>query len=256
MKRTAVFSGFIALAMMFTLGLSSPINQNKYGVLFTAPYLMTMDHQLFEGLILVEELTVVQPGNGTERARPDRFGIENRQPRKRGSLDASRPIHENFVEHVMLIAREIDPELADQLKSICETNPEALERIIRGVGRNRFRNLVRLRDSDPELFAVKVSELKMDAEIYRFTEQFHKQETDPASVPAKIAQLRGLVGSKTKLSIRAQEIYISRLERHLDGLRMKMKKTTEHFDEIVDRRVRQLTQIHLDVTKSDKLLTD
>jgi len=156
----------------------------------------------------------------------------------------------------MLIAREIDPELADQLKSICETNPEALERIIRGVGRNRFRNLVRLRDSDPELFAVKVSELKMDAEIYRFTEQFQKQETDPALVPAKIAQLRGLVGSKTKLSIRAQEIYISRLERHLDGLRMKMKKTTEHFDEIVDRRVRQLTQIHLDVTKSDKLLTD
>jgi hypothetical protein len=46
----------------------------------------------------------------------------------------------------------------------------------------------------------------------------------------------------TALSIRAQTLYIKRLERHLEGLRTQLEDTTSRFDEIVEQRVEQLLQ--------------
>ncbi len=168
---------------------------------------------------------------GRGRMRPDRMS-----PNGEGR---NRPMPPNLVEHIMAVAKEIDPELASQLSEMCEKDPDAFDKIIRRQG-HRLGSLVRLREDDPELFEVKVTELKTDAEIYHVAESLRGQDSASPSIKAQIAELEGLVRVKTAISIRAQTLYIERLERHLEGLQARLEDTSARFDEIVDERVAQL----------------
>ena len=162
--------------------------------------------------------------------------------RMRPSVDGrKRPLPDSMVEHIMEVAQEIDPELASQLSQMCEMDPEAFDKIVRKQGR-RLGSLVRLREDDPELFEVKVTELKTDAEIYHVAESLRGLDIKDSSTKAKIAELEGLVRVKTAISIRAQSLYVERLERHLAALRTRLEDTSLRFDEIVDKRLDQLLQ--------------
>lgn len=203
----------------------------------------------------LEAITMVpvQPSDGLKpvsgikldrnaKDRLGRIGKNGEQTRERRTpFGVDRPIPAQMLGHVMAVANEIDPELASQLSSICEADPAAFEQIIRRQGR-RFGSLVRLRESDPELFEVKVAELKTDAEIYFVTEKLKGSNVSDPAIQAQLMQLRGLIRAKTALSIRAQTLYIERLERHLDGCRTRLQETTSRFDEIVDERVEMLLQ--------------
>jgi len=136
---------------------------------------------------------------GQGRKRPDRI-----KPRSdgRNAFSRERQMPANMVEHVMAVAMEVDPELAEQLKSMCEKDPDAFNKIIRRQGR-RMGSLIHLRESDPELFEVKVTELKTDAEIYHVAQNLKGQDPDNPSTQARIAELEGLVRVKTAISIRA-----------------------------------------------------
>ena len=169
-----------------------------------------------------------------ERQKPKGVGIK--------PFKSDRQLPENMVEHIMEVAKEIDPELATQLMSMCEKDPKAFNKIVRKQGR-RLGSLIRLRDADPELFEVKVTELKIDAEIYHVAEDIRGKDRTSSMIQAHIAELEGLVRVRTALSIRAQTLYIERLEKHLLGLRTRLEDTTEKFDEIVGDRVGQLLNV-------------
>jgi hypothetical protein len=68
---------------------------------------------------------------------------------------------------------------------------------------------------------------------------------------AKLADLQGLVRAKTALTLRAQTLYIGRLEKHLDALRGRLEDTSVRFDEIVAQRVDQLLNTVQDVKQVD-----
>ncbi|MDP6541956.1 MAG: hypothetical protein QGF07_04130 [Phycisphaerales bacterium] len=177
-------------------------------------------------------------GQGIDR----RLG--NDHPKGRGPRDGRLMMDEmpqHMVERVMEIAKEIDPELADRLSCMCRDDPEAFSRLIRRQGR-RLGSLVELRDSDPDLFEVKVNELKLDAEIFKTTKSIRKLGVEEEVSQAQIATLRGLVRAKTALNIRKQTLYIERLERHLEGLREKLADTSARFDEVVEEQVEHLLQ--------------
>jgi hypothetical protein len=170
-------------------------------------------------------------GLGNMRIDRMKQGIENR----------NRPIDAKMVEHIMAVAKEIDPDLCAQLSAMCDKDPEAFEKIIRRQGR-RLGSLIRLREEDPDLFEVKVTELKTDAEIYHVAESIRTLDPEDPNTIAKIAELEGLVRVKTAISIRAQMLSIERLERHIDALRVRLEDTSLRFDEIVDERLNQLLQ--------------
>ena len=180
--------------------------------------------------------------NPNGRDRPERIGINGEQAReRRTSFGAGRPIPARMLEHVRAVLSEIDPELASQLSAICAADPAAYAQIIRRQGR-RILPLVRMRESEPERFEVKVAELKLDAEIYFVTEGLKGSNMSDPAIQAQLMQLRGLIRAKTALSIRAQTLRIERVERELDGLRTRLQETTFQFDKIVDERVEELLQ--------------
>ena len=187
----------------------------------------------------------VTPARGTDRLRglgrlrPDK---NNSKGEGRNSFATERPMPTDRVEDIMAVAKDIDPELAAQLASLCENDPDALQKIIRRQGR-RLGSLIHLRESDPELYKVKVTELKTDAEIYHIAQELRGQDFDAKKTQATIAELEGLVRAKTKMFLQAQALNISRLERHLDGLRQRLEDASTRVEEIVQRRMSQLLQV-------------
>jgi hypothetical protein len=161
-----------------------------------------------------------------------------------------RMMQVDMVEHIMAVAKEIDPDLAAQLALICESDPEAFQKICRRQGQ-RLGSLIRLRESDPELYELKVTELKTDAEIYKVTEGLRGLDSEEPQTYAKIAALQGLVRARTALSLRAQTLHLSRLEEHIKGLKHKLQDTSDRFDEIVEERVAQLLMSIRKTSKSE-----
>ena len=240
MKRTAILGALLITAMAFGMAPSS--DTTCCGTTCMMPAFMNC----------------LQPVHERELERQsDSAGIRKPKLSPRGKLKdvenqfaRDRKMPPNMVEHVMAVAKEIDPELADQLSTMCENDPEAFQRIIRKQGR-RLGSLIRLREEDPELFEVKVTELKTDAEIYHKAESLRGCELGTPESQAKIAELRGLIRAKTALTIRAQSLYISRLEKHLAACRAKLEDTTARFDEIVDTRVNELIDTVQNVEQND-----
>ena len=246
MKSTIVFGALFTT--MMALGMySSNMHQCCYMTCVEANLMVPL--QPVDGLKTPPD-TKLERNDQSPRVRPERFGHNGEQTRERRGSFGTGPIPPQMLEHVIAVATEIDPDLASQLSSICAADPAAFEKIIRRQGR-RFGSLVRLRESDPELFEVKVAELKTDAEIYFVTESLKGSKVNDSAIQAQLMQLRGLIRAKIALSIRAQTLYIERLERHLDGLRNRLKNTTSRFDEIVDERVEMLLQLN-EEEKSEK----
>ena len=152
MIRTTTLGLLFVVFMM--LGMKAPSAQSCCTLgCSTSCVLMFMQPLPEDQLFDVEKK---KPQHG--RLRPDRpeRGEPKSEWRKPFPSNASMPA--NMVEHIMAVASEIDPELAAQLLSMCEKDPEAFNKIIRKQGR-RLGSLVHLRESDPELYEVKVTEL-------------------------------------------------------------------------------------------------
>lgn len=243
MKRTVVIGALFAI-LYFGLGMTSRVSPSLYCIECTSQCLMML-YQPNDDLKLASDKGAHPPT--ANRARPDRMKRGDKQPKgSKGSFGTERPMTADTIEHVMAVAKEIDPELAEQLASMCEKDPDAFEKIIRRQGR-RMGSFIRLRDSDPELFEVKVTELKTDAEIFHLAGELRGKDVDDPSIQGHLVNLRGLVRVKTGLSIRVQSLYVERLERHLRGLRERLEDTSARFDEIVEERVEQLLQaVHKD----------
>jgi len=233
MKHTAIL-GVLFITVM-TLGMS-PLHENAccnsycFSPMLTAyvqPGDMEMEHP--------RGPNGMRPPHMTPSSNKENSGMQRKMPA-------------NMVEHVMAVAEEIDPDLAAQLARMCESDPDAFHKICRRQGQ-RLGSLIRLRESDPELYEVKVTELKTDAEIYKTAEELRGLDKDEPHTQAKIAELQGLVRARTALSLRAQTLHIGRLEDHILGLQAKLKDTTTRFDEIVNERVEQLL---LSIQKTNK----
>ena len=225
MKQIAIL-GALCITVL-TLGMAPPNDTSCCGTICLMPaYLMCLQPEQDR----VSGAQDTPAGMRRPKLRPNAT---------RDKLEADRKMPKDIVEHVMAVANEIDPDLAAQLSAVCAADPEAFQKIIRRQGR-RFGSLIRLREDDPELFEVKVTELKTDAEIYSAAEALRGQDLESAESQAKLAELQGLVRAKTALTLRAQTLYIGRLEKHLDALRNRLEDTSARFDEIVTQRVEQL----------------
>ena len=228
MKRTAIL-GAVCTAV-FSLGMASPNNTSCSGTLCMLPaFMVCLQPEHDRGF-----------GAKDSPAGIRRSKLHPKNQNDKGNLFITeRKMPKNMVEHVMAVANEIDPDLAAQLAAVCAADPEAFQQIIRKQGR-RFGSLIRLRDDDPDLFEVKVAELKTDAEIYSAAEALRGQDMESPESQAKLAQLQGLVRAKTALTLRVQTLYIGRLEKHLTALKSRLEDTSVRFDEIVTQRVEQL----------------
>jgi hypothetical protein len=224
------------MQMQHTIVLGISMIFTMFSLGFVAPEQGCLELSCYAPLCLMQPMPREMDGR---RARPDHQGMDPKMRGSRGDREMLEEIPLRMVEHVMEIAKELDPELAEQLGMMCQDDPEAFKKIVRRKGR-RLASLAQMRESNPDLFEVKLNELKLDAEISQVSKSIRELGVDEEVSQAQIATLRGLVRAKTALNIRVQTLSINRYERHLKALRERLADTSERFDEVVEQHIAEI----------------
>ncbi len=167
-------------------------------------------------------------------------GARSPDPLRHRIRRTPRDLSPELIEQCLEVARDVDPALADRLEAIRREQPaEDFARALRGA---RFLvTLTRLRNEDPQLYDVKVKELRIDAQVDRVLEQMAEAQRTSSSAAADLeAQLHGLVQQQVAVSLVARGMYLRRLNDQMKALREQLDHDLGHFRQAVDRRMKSL----------------
>ena len=190
-------------------------------------------------------LTIPPPIEVTIRSTTERRHRDGRGMHRMlefGDAERVDVLTPEYCERVMAIAEEIDPAIAAYLKTMCEEDPEGFERVIHRQGK-RLGSLMRLKETDPALYDIRLTGLKTDAEIIRVSKALQVAGPDDPQLQANAAELRALIGARIKNATRAKELDIKRLQKHIEKLEAEIAETESRFDELVEKRFNQLFDV-------------
>ena len=148
--------------------------------------------------------------------------------------------HASFVDDYLEVADEIDPTLADQLRSMCQLDPARFGKVLRQLG-PVLGQLVDLRQSDPQLFRRKIQELHLEATIESLAASIRVSKArGEMADPAKDAQLRALVQAQLGASLRTRQEVINRMQEELKQAQVGLAREKKDFAGEVGRRLHRL----------------
>ncbi|MBM4104974.1 MAG: hypothetical protein FJ257_01495 [Phycisphaerae bacterium] len=159
-----------------------------------------------------------------ERRRGDRGARPGAPPWPRGGRgeregDGSpRRLTPEQVEMVIEVAREVFPEWGERLEQMRASDPEALERAVASNARRLF-SLAMLRRRNPELYELKVTELRNQMELRRLSEAMAALRgagAEEEAIGALRAQIRVLATEQVDLELRTRALELAAMD---DALR-------------------------------------
>jgi hypothetical protein len=174
-----------------------------------------------------EEVIPALPG------RP--WGEMGRRGRKRGQT-----LSPELIEQCLVVAREVEPDLADRLQELRRNSPgPAFERSLRHA--RHLVGLARLKERNPQLYELKVQELRLDAQVNSLVEQlWAARQASSAAAPELEVRLRELVRQQVAISITARGMYLLRLKENMKLLRDRLEHDAANFAQTVDQRMQRL----------------
>ncbi|MDG1837989.1 MAG: hypothetical protein P8I91_04205 [Phycisphaerales bacterium] len=183
--------------------------------------------------LFVMSTALVLHSGGRLQATPSTSGVSNLQ----SGLTVD---HASFVDDYLEVADEIDPTLADQLRSMCQLDPGRFGKVLRQLG-PVLGQLVDLRQSDPQLFRRKIQELHLEATIESLATSIRvSRARGEMADPAKAAQLRALVQAQFGASLRTRQEVINRMQEELKQAQVRLSREKKDFVGEVDRRLHRL----------------
>lgn len=150
-------------------------------------------------------------GSGVFLAAAAWFGAGNDVP--------NPTLSPEMIERCMVVALEVDPDLAGRLQRIRRERTEQDFRRAMGNARHLV-GLASLKQQNPQLYDVKIKDLKLQAQIDHLLEQLIAARRGDGVSPAVIQeQLERLVTHQVGYSLIARGFYLIRLEDHVKSLR-------------------------------------
>jgi len=146
----------------------------------------------------------------------------------------------SFVDRYLEVAEQIDPMLADQLRSMCQLDPGHFGRVLRRLG-PRLGELVDMRQTDPDLFERKIHELHLEAAIESLAASIRMARAlgEPPD-PGTDAQLRGLVEAQLGATLRTRQHLLDRMRAELAEAEVELNREAADFSSEVGRRLEAL----------------
>jgi hypothetical protein len=192
-------------------------------------------------LVLVGALAFVS-GRPPALAQNDQAPVSRTAAIEVYEPDSNRRLSPELIEACLEVAAQVDPSMADRLRSICDVDPDAFELVMQRSGQ-RVLGLARIREEDPELYESKINELRIEARVNRVARQMRdlRRQGDVPAADQLETQLRGLLRIQVALSIKARGDSIRRLEEHLGALREQLARQVDEFDDIVERQMEDLS---------------
>ena len=145
-----------------------------------------------------------------------------------------------FVDRYLEVAAEIDSSLADELRSMCQLDPNRFAKVLRQLG-PVLGELVDLKESDPELFWRKIRELHLEATIEPLAASIRvARARGDAPDPAIEAEFRALVEAQIAATLSTQQLYLDRMRSELEVAETELARQADDFGNEVQQRMKWL----------------
>ena len=174
----------------------------------------------------------------TLQPQPFSVATSDDQPRKVNERPA---VSSEQIDRWLEVAEEVDPANAQRLRAMCHHDPEEFHRVMRQSGRSIV-SLAELRTSDPELYDLKVAELRIEAQVEETSAALLQamQQGDEKEIQAVEQELRQVVLMQVLHSIRAQGDYLNRLKQHVQHLEQQLQRDAENWQLTTEQRVQDI----------------
>lgn len=200
----------------------------------TTPHLATLDS------LESQPRDSEREGQNSDRAReaPD-AGIASSvddQPWRTDETRGRRLTPEQ-IDTAMNIIHELDPDRADRFERLHERDPRAFERALTRHARG-ITGLVWIKDKNPELYELKLQELRLDKQVKTLARRI--RQVEPARRESLAEELRGLVRQQVNINLRVRAEELLLLENHVQSMRDQLRRDSVNFERTVNSRVRQM----------------
>jgi len=145
-----------------------------------------------------------------------------------------------FVDRYLDVAAEIDSALADELRSMCQLDPNRFAKVLRQLG-PVLGDLVDLKESDPELFWRKIRELHLEATIEPLAASIRisRARGDTPNLAIE-AEFRALVEAQIAATLSTRQLYLDRMRSELEASETELARQADDFGNEVQNRMEWL----------------
>ncbi|MEX2672421.1 MAG: hypothetical protein WD294_09960 [Phycisphaeraceae bacterium] len=170
------------------------------------------------------------------RRRPDHRG----GPRGRGYGGyppyqvIHTPLQEEQVAQVLDVLQEMQPHVADWLKTSREEDPERFEAAITRIGPHAL-HMAHLRETDPRAFELRRKEHELGIQAMHLAKE--ARSDDEAESKQARAQLKRILEEQFDVRTQLLEHETAELERRLEHLREQLQEQQAERDSVVERRL-------------------
>ncbi len=182
--------------------------------------------------------TTTEPRTPRAARRPAQSSGEGRAPTRESSreLDATR------VDALIEVAQDVSPEWAEWLRARRASDPESLRTAIAQNGR-RLIALSVLREQSPDLYRMKVAEMRLQAETGDAAKR-HREAVDAgrtAEAQALAQELRQKAREQVDLDLKTRAAELAALDQQVRALKEQLTRDTKGRTQRIDNLVDALT---------------
>lgn len=155
-------------------------------------------------------------------------------PQSAAPARAPAPAAQDTAERIIAVARDVSPEWAASLEKVRERDPAGFERAT-GVLAKRLKALAVLKDRKPQLYALRVEELRIQGEVTALADQWRSAiSTGRTEEAAGIEKdLRGKVGTMVDLNLRSRAMELAELDEVMRSMRGDLERDARARDTTV-----------------------
>ena len=156
-------------------------------------------------------------------------------------LQQGRVLSTEQMDRIIAVARDLSPELAARLDEARSRDADSFRSAL-GAQAKRLGSLAVLRERRPELYAIRIQELRLEAQVLALGEQLHSAidagRTDDA---ARLeATLRPLVLSFVDSNLRSRAVELASLDAMMRELRVDLERDARQRTDTVEQWVKAL----------------
>lgn len=200
---------------------------------------------------LVSDATSTDHQSNSARRQSRQAGVidpQILQQHETGRLSGStrraiREMSPELIDSVLEVAEQIDPEMASELRYLCDEDPREFQHLMQTSGR-RLVALAELKTNDRALYDLKIDELHNEAQIAHTTESLREamRERDEERISILREELRGLVTHQVALSFRSRGDYLDRVREYADRLEEEIDRDALRFGELIQERLDEILE--------------
>lgn len=159
------------------------------------------------------------------------------------SLQRGRVLSTEQMDRIIAVARDLSPELAARLDQARSRDADSFRAAL-GAQAKRLGSLAVLRERRPELYAIRIQELRLEAQVLALGEQLHSAidsgRTDDA---ARLeATLRPLVLSFVDSNLRSRAVELASLDAMMRELRVDLERDARQRTDTVEQWINALRE--------------